>query len=267
MKITLLIIALLAPSAFGQSFSSASTTVPFAFKGNDAKLIAQSLLTSSLYKQKDEFETTVAYEARTSNLSAVTLGDGVKGDSQLIFKLTEFRRLLDLSGVTYNADTETLAVTLDVKEFTDVARKSYYNATVALAPSDYTNLGKYTGQNAFGVRIDITRSEFIQYRLVINNLKDFPGIKPRTIGYEPWKISIQMPATKARSAKDALGILYFGRLVKPYLGLDFLNKKPKIDSPSEIRATTYYIYVDLSEVWIFNSLTGEIYSKVRAASS
>ncbi len=264
MKLAFVIAILLVPVAFGQTLPKDSKKVPPSFKGNDAKLIARSLLTSPLYKRKDEFETSAAYEARTNNLAAATLGDGTKADSELVFKLAEFRRLLDLTKVSYDADAELLTLTLDVKEFTDLVGKSNYNATVALAPSDYRDLGKYIGENSFGVKREISRSEFDQYRLVVNNLKDFPGIRPRSIGYEAWKIPIKMPATQARDAKDVLAILYFARLVKPYLGLDFFDKKPKIDSPSEISSTTYYLYANVSEIWIFNSLTGEIYTKIRA---
>ena len=79
------------------------------------------------------------------------------------------------------------------------------------------------------------------------------------IGSKSW---IEKLAPK--EAKSHLGVLYIAKLAEPFFGLDFLDIDPKVDSPREIKTVSYFLIADVSEIWIFNSLTGEVYKKLKA---
>ncbi len=265
MKLTLLIVPFLAAVAFAQTLSPSATTVPATFKGSDAKAIAASLLVGPLRKPKDEFESTAAYEKRITNAEAVTLPDGSSASAQLVFKLTDLQGGSDGSGAYYDADMETLTLKLDVTAVSNYSDTIKAGArTVLLATPDFQDLGTYVGQNAFGVKREISRSKLTNYRLVINNELAFPQSEKMGYGYTPIHVSIKLPVVTARQAKDAFGILYFVKLARPYLSVSFFDKKPEIDSPSEVKSTTYFIYADVLEIWMFNSVTGQIYKKIKA---
>lgn len=271
MKAILLLTLILTTSLFGQTLSRDSAKVPPTFKGNDARIIAKGLLLSPLFKRKDEFESTAAYEKRLNDTASVTFADGSNAAAVLVFKVTDINgrgAALDSSGASYDADTETLTFKLDVTEFRNYeATIKAAEPTVLLAPSDYKDLGSYIGENAYGTKREVHKSEFTGYRLLINNELAFPKLTRTAYGYSPITVAVKLPPEQARQAKAAFGVLYFAKLVRPYLGLSFLSVEPKIDNPREIKNVTYNVYADVSEIWIFNTVSGEIYSKVRARES
>lgn len=74
----------------------------------------------------------------------------------------------------------------------------------------------------------------------------------------PISVDIKLTADAARVAKDNISVLYFVKLVPPYLGMDFLHATPKIDSPSDVELVTYHVYANVLAIWVVNGVTGEI---------
>ncbi|MEO8574093.1 MAG: hypothetical protein ABI481_08985, partial [Pyrinomonadaceae bacterium] len=112
--------------------------------------------------------------------------DGSNATAQLVFKLTDLKGGSDGSGASYDADTETLTLKLDVTELRNYSDTIKGGApTVLLASSDFQNLGTYVGQNAFGVKREISKSKLTHYRLVINNALEFPQSEKMGYGYTP----------------------------------------------------------------------------------
>jgi hypothetical protein len=231
-------------------------------KANDAQKISEGLLSSPLRKRKGEFETTAEYEKRRNNLAGTVLPDGSPADSVLSFVFAG-EDSISLRGLTakYDADTEEMSVSLNVSAFRDLLNErpgSTYG--LAVAPNKLEDMGKYVGVNGYGTTMEVSKSRLSEYRLAINNSDDFSFDKK---AYGAFKFPVlKMPPDIAKNTKPDFAVLYTGKLVQPFLGLDFIDIKPTITKPRELNAVTYYLYLNVTEIVLFNRKTGIVYSRI-----
>ncbi|CAN5363181.1 hypothetical protein BH10ACI1_BH10ACI1_19360 [soil metagenome] len=240
-------------------FNSQWQTVPTAFKGYNFANIFNVLSESPVLKEKSEFETTVEYSERISKFGSISIGGGLTASSQLVF----IELYKDVA--RYDADTQVFTILLPTDGFKQTVRENNrtFNKTflaTSAFPSVYKDEGEYTAQNGFGVQTKVKKGRLIIYKVGINNankLKEFANIG---IAGLPFKIS-NIPAAKAQELKPNLAALFVGKLVYPYFGSETARLEPTLTLPLETTFITCVLIVDISEVWFFNRVTGEIVLK------
>ena len=137
-------------------------------------------------KEKDEFETTTAYEERIKNLATQPLFGQLSPQS--IFAVS-----VDLGGVAkYNADKQQFEVEVFVGDGPYDSSVKFDNKFVSI----YTNsveekiLGTYTGENAYGAKREITKKERWLYNLLVKDAKRFKSTNAGSLNLLPWLTSL-----------------------------------------------------------------------------
>lgn len=259
-------ILLSAVSASAQTFDSGWTKVPPTFKGLDGKTIVERIRDSPSLKAKNEFETTPEYLERISSASRIILGQELTAERVLVFRYSgdnPFDRITSM----YDADTQRLKVNIK----TSLLNKILTNAAGRMENKVFTGVGiatfergptsTYIGENAFGVKRKITKSEYTFYKLAINNIEDITQTKVSWIA--PVSAEIEMPPARAKLVKANLEVIYVVKPVAPFHGFDAMQIKPTIDSPSDITTYTNFLIADVEEIWLIDGMSGEILSKMR----
>jgi hypothetical protein len=252
-------------SVFGQNFSADWQKVPVGFQGDDVEKIYKILSESSNLKEKSEFETTSDYQKRVTDLSKMAL-PGKSADSILAFV---YRPEKYVGRVTakYDADTQNLQVSILTRSvsYLDRTPKREFVDIIGVAAKDarLKSLGSYEGENAYGVKRTIEKSLMEYFTIGINNMASFR--KFHSSGYESgFKLLLPVPPAKAKDIKENLAVLYVGTLVPPFTALDGTVLEPTIDKPRRVSIGNYILTMNLSEIWIYNNLTGEVISKIKS---
>lgn len=235
--------------------------LPGKYVGHDYRKIYDAL---KRIKPKSEFEPTTDYEKRLAENATISLYGLLTVDSILAFSINQ-----DLD-IKYNADENVLTVSLEgdfyVGEITE--RGNYKKYAKFKLFEHYKKTGSYIGANAFNRKIQVEKGISNQYciafnimgKKVINN--SYSAIKGDDC--QEFKDSIILPAAEASKAKDNTAILFIGKLRPPYLDYGYSPGNPKIDYPYDIYRQYYSILMDVSEIWIYNIVSGEIYKKIKA---
>jgi hypothetical protein len=233
--------------------------VPLNFYGNDFSKLYALLLTS--FKAKDEFETTEAYQKRIAEGAERVLTGKLSANSLMAFRYDLTDKSIDFSA-KYNADKQVLSVVIESKLVSvlsfDNSLKSGYG--IPTKDAELNKLGTYEGQNAYGAKKEVEKSELNQYLFTFNNIREFkPFLSDNDISLE-----LSLPPEQAREAKSNLSYLLITRLSKPYAGIDVDRLTPKIDNPVDVTSFKRYLSGRIEEIWIYNRKTGEIYQKLKA---
>lgn len=255
--------------------------LPAGYQGQNIIGLSLSLLRETKTLEKGEFEKQADHEARLAKVVTAPLPAGLncgeKLDRNSLFAFIAF------DGVTQRYDPETGTMDIYIPGFTitnntvdhamiaieEGREKPRYFGDSALAFKSKQvseNLGTYIGHNAFGAKkqigtfrdtiFTIATPGSISIREVLSEEKD-----EKRYGNN-LSFSIPMPVAKAKSAKEDGRILFIGKLLFPYLGLDDRRSAPTFDSPIDITETTYSIAFDLQQIWYYNLKSGEIYKKI-----
>ena len=231
MKIILLALVtcfVLTLPALGQKFSESWTSVPNLFAGDDIRSVMRTLKLSPNVQPKDEFETIKEFIDRTRNLKAVNFGNGKTGESLLVFRYEPSKRQFPRSydpNASYNAETQMLTMTLPTQNI----------AAFLSAPRDLFLA-------APAVRLVNDRDISTTNYIAISNIDAF--------GNKSFTGDVKLPPAAARDAKNNLSFLIMGRIVIPFFD-------------NSVVPGYNVIYLEVSEVWFFNDLTGEIYLKLK----
>ncbi|HZL55578.1 MAG TPA: hypothetical protein VFC21_00760, partial [Bryobacteraceae bacterium] len=134
--------------------------------------------------------------------------------------------------------------------------------------ADLTGENHYVGVNAFGVRRNVTRSYSDTYELI---LADLNGIFEPT-GEGAYKASeapirLQMSADQARDLKPNLQIAIVCTVASPRVYEDIETEDATIISPLENHTWARFIAIRPDQVWVFDTRTGRIVSKLTGAAS
>lgn len=258
-----------AEQEFSQSpFDDSVEKLPANFIGHDPKKLYETL--AEKIKEKDEFETTAAYEERIKRAATDPLFGQLVTQSAFAVSvnLGEGAKSVSMSkAAKYDADKELLQVNIFVDD-------GPYDASVDFADkaaSLYTDvaedktLGTYTGENAYGAKREIVKRERWLYNILINDAKRFKIDTGDTLDSLPWLINLKfivpMNVEIAKSAKPNLRMLVIFNLSPPYTKNETSYSEPKIDNPSEVTIHDYYVCADVKSIWLYNGITGEVYAK------
>jgi TonB family protein len=262
------LVLLLVFSAFGQTFSPNWEKVPPSFNGNDFETIYDSLLLSRKFFQKNEFETTAKFNERVNNPVNIKLGGNLTAANTLVFVYKPFGNFVsDGLSAEYNADKEILSVKILTNSFDGQAGNTTDNRFLAyfgtaVKPSILKSDGSYIGENSFGVKRNIQKFSGNSFSLVVANISDF--FKANYNSTPSLETELNLPPAQARLVKNNLAVAYFMQLTSPYYGIDITESKPTIDVPKDIKIYHEFLFGNVSEIWLFDAVSGIVYSKLNA---
>ena len=274
MKFSILIILIftLGLTAFGQTFFSNWEKVPTIFNGNDFETIYSSLLLSRKFFEKDEFETTAKFIERINNPENIDLGNNLTAANTLFFVYKPSPKDYSFANrlfSEYDADNEDLKVTIGmafVSAYIDVAttnvRRLDFSATTVKSPTMKSE-GVYNGENAFGVKRTIEKFRGNTFSLAIANIKNFREADSLNQLF-PLRVSLKLPAIQAKSVKNNLAVAFTTKLIFPYYGIGSTEVKPTINEPVDITSYNQFLVGNVSEIWLFDKVSGTIYLKLTA---
>tara|TARA_R110002073_G_scaffold333744_1_gene521828 strand:- start:94 stop:894 length:801 start_codon:yes stop_codon:yes gene_type:complete len=208
--------------------------------------------------EQDEFETTEEFEQRKRS----TLNKEILEDN-LLLKAT-----YSSEHANYNADTEqfniqsfawtNLGVGWDrvFPRFNEykIEANFWSNHAAGLARTDEV-IGSYTGTNAFGNSVDVTKYQSTIYGVF--DRMSAKSVVTMEAGKKTWKmdfidnennrevIRIDVPRERARFLKENMQVGILVQPKPPYLVVTEDTKKPTRDYPAEIETTTYAFVADI----------------------
>ena len=189
---------------------------------------------------KGEFETSQEYSARYAKWRK----QGAWTTGRLIALSVPQPSNHDQFSVRYDADGQMMHV--EVKP----GYQCGPGHGLAIA-SSLRDAGSYVGSNAFGVKKSIKKS--------LLNVHCIFGIPHETV-------SFPMDREKAKREKASIRAILIGRIVEPFLESSSDYHSPTVTEPHETAYKFVGLKFDLKEVWAYNSVTGEIYSRPKAQS-
>jgi hypothetical protein len=240
---------------------------------------------------KDEFETTEAFKNRRQ----LSITSAVDNKKIYFFRLMDYlvpftkddsegyMATLILShyysNQKYNADNQKLILSIPISTVYS-SFYSKYGVKSSLDILSYKNRNSYAGQNAYGARVEVSRTETKKYDIAIVNERNLfmflqkykpleykEGYQSREIFSIP--IEIAMAPEIAKSETNLINILAVCKIKPPSKLLKLTDRdyqqisKPKFTTPYEDEENIYYIFSELLEIWIYNFKSGEIYLKLK----
>lgn len=176
--------------------------------------------------KKDEFESTLQFEARKSVFWLKNLGDA----SRIILDVP-----LPTSGLSYDADSGIMTVKYVVE--TDVGE----GVSRVTFSDRVDSKGDYEAQNGFGVRVNVQSLSSIKYKVEFpqSQMRDDQGLTNSLEWHLP------MSVNEARVFKALPHMLLWISLHDPYLIRKSEHMKATIDDPVEVWERTYIFPGDI----------------------
>ena len=221
--------------------------LPPRYSGSDCSAIARKL--KSFDVAKNEFETSTAYTARITALSSRKL-DGAHTLTDLIGFVEAGSDIKS----SYVADAGRLDVTA-----------KWYRITQSIEDNKYPGIfvsEKSTGEqrvvmsNAFGASVKGTQEQRAVCALAFANLSNVNDALGAI------STSIPMTPAEAKAAKQQLALMYIGTIAPPYVGTYDGTLEATMEDPRQISWHGDSVLLSLTDVWLFNRATGEVYKKM-----
>ncbi len=202
--------------------------------------------------QKGEFEKTSEYETRVNTWkNAKLLGDLKYGDT------FAFGIFSDNKSIKYNADTEELEILIYLTPHTlslETGGGNFYGIR------DVRWLEMIYNSQNFGSRVAQTR---MGIKTRVNSWGRYSvGVGLTDSSESIIKFSTKMSSLDARLAKPFIAIFAIVNITEPLKINDTKTTAATLDDPDEIVAFYNGFLVDLKSIWVVNSLTGKIITKV-----
>jgi len=246
-------------------FDKSVAKVPANFKGHDVVALFAAL--SAKLAGKGEFETTEAYNSRIAEVLTQPITGQLTPQSSmaLVVDLTPGGEYPDLK---YDADTQLLQVKeymgevpYDLGDY-DVRTKQ---RVISTGRETRKVLDVYEASNGYGAKADVVKTESQTYDLIMLNPKQF-GFKRSETDYlgdrQHIEFDLTMDVPTAQKVKPNLDLLIIFQIAPPYVGKAKRYFTPKINSPFDTTIHQHYVYVNVSEIWLYDSKTGEVYQKL-----
>ncbi|MCL1890075.1 MAG: hypothetical protein FWF99_06210 [Desulfovibrionaceae bacterium] len=197
----------------------------------------------------------------------------------------EFEKKEDYESRIKNIENENIKqFTIKLNGITPYSREFKYNidkeefvfeafSTDFMLVYEVTNLGSYSGENAFGVKKDIKKEERNIYSIKFNNIdkksKCFKNDKftfsfkcdPDTAKKIKQNLILIAEAIPSKSKVRASALSYLaGNAQETYSYTEetVVNQSPTISDPSDIKSTMYAVYAAARKFTVVNKETGDI---------
>jgi hypothetical protein len=248
------------PKSAAKSFDLAADRLPPGYQGHDIETLYQAL--RKAFPPKGEFETTEEYHKRLQSKHF----DGIYA-----FRYDDF------GGDIWQYDADKQLITLRIpfqREFKLEMTGDYFAGEVMTTNSiKYyrKQKGSYQAQNAFGVQVTVKRIEVTEYGFAVVNSSELT-LDPSAdrdvtmMGGKDYVVALTATPKDARILKKTLALLFLCQ-VKPrtgspaYIIEERTTKRPTIDSPYEGETIDRLVFVELLQIWVYDTKTGEIYAK------
>jgi len=132
-----------------------------------------------------------------------------------------------------------------------------------------TEKRNYDGMNIFGVSTQVYSEKSNIYSLLFNNWKDFVngGVTNDLIKFNckvnPL-IAKKIKENNTIGVNSILSAIFIGNVLKPYVSEGYYHSgTPTLSEAYEYEEKINYINFSLSEIWIYNKITGEILTKIK----
>lgn len=251
------------PKFVDDSFDVIVDRLPKNFKGNDPFHISKLLARHLKDFESTEFEKVEEYKLRMMSFANKKLTNKINFNDTLAFVVPFDKG----DEITYDADSSVMHMDLRVgtadNKYTEYwmkyrHRDSHGNfhdvspTAVVLSFKDIP-VKNYIATNAFNNKILVKSS--------ISKLIDLAIINDDDIMNYAVKLSFNIQSDKAKKLKQNGSILYVGNLIPPYYAKSAEFSNATLDQPLEVTLDIQYIAMKVTEIWIFDSISGEIYYK------
>jgi hypothetical protein len=240
----------------------AGDSLPSEFYGIPPVDILHVVNSASSSIAKEEYETNAQFDARVKA--------GIKERLAPLDLTTGYPLPVDFLKSTYDADSETLTVPLEV------TRGDQSDGQV-LRHSNYIELtrhekqyGSYTGHNAFGASADVAGKEATDIQLLLEKGDKFFTKAPLHADYSfsrdakvVWKIHWPRGEARDSGGSAQVGMLLVTRLRLAQVYEHDSNTTPTLKHPVELMEHTFYIPGEIKEVVIYVRSTGEVLKRIR----
>lgn len=223
---------------------------------------------------KGDYETNNDFEKRKIDaFSRKIIGD-ISANDLMIFSLSvENFKSYSSSSVRFNYDADDSKLSIyvfpETKTLSNIGAPDYmYSFGTELKGLDLfeidmelNNLGEYTGANAFGRTVDVTKSQLITYGIATNHIDSIKNNRSYYYSndekYESF-VDLSIDTKNAKDFVSDLAAMAVFRPKYPYLYFHFDSIKPTIEKPKETYYNYKYIYGDILYIVIYLKKTGEI---------
>lgn len=245
-------------------FDISMVELPPQYQGTNVVAVFKLLSLRSSNLEKGEFETTEQHLQRLKQLESLPLVGTVTSADLLAFTIES----IDIES-EYNADAQTLQVAILISKV--LSRTEFRDLPTLSVKGTFTDEGSYLGTNAFGVTARVTKSKIESYELAYANARDFAVSEyvrqrnRKSVLNPDSALLFQLPmdAPMAMRTKSNVQALAIVRLLSPYVSEDTHYSKATIDNPNAYYHINQYLKAHLTEVWLYDKLTGRIYFKAR----
>jgi hypothetical protein len=247
-----------------------ATKLPPHFLGDDAAAIYEAA-DKTLTLAKSEFESSSDYESRLRARTDKPFWQSRKADAHFAFVLgkawsgpppksptgDEIASLYGFVQAKYDADIKDLWITIPTESLSDPIAEN--DEWTSLWHRTETQLGSYTGTNAFGARRIVRRLHVQDVDLII---EDSGWLDHQCRPNENSRVCrIDMEASPARALAGKLRVVVVGSLVAPFTFHRDEVTPPTVDSPWELHHSHKLLHMRLDALLIANGETGEILRK------
>ena len=243
-------------------FDSSATTLPIDFRGNNQKELFEKIIITIKKNKKDEFETTEQWKQRVdSNLSQNIYGN-ININSLLSFVKDNSNATYDYNFI-YDADNKLINLDFSVYNWNiDINNDNLERYSIDLDEIS-SSTSSYVGENAYGAKTNAIEITSNRIRLILNNYNEYLPLL-MTNKYSPkMKIVINnIDATKAKSLKNTISLLFVVKLVSPYAAVTEKYFQATRNSPRGGTFINSNLITSISEIWVYDRKTGEVFKKI-----
>ena len=241
-----------------QSFDELAEKLPSGYKGVDMVKLCREIFIMDF--KKEDVETKAEYKERMRAKVKEPFMNDLTLQSTMVVQYD--------THVWYNADKETLFLGFPrISQYysSDYSSKNIITMSIVLTSEDNRT---YTGVNHFGVEVEVEETTLIEYTLVMAPFKvNRPKVNVASFDKKARCVPLKMKREEALKIKDKVACLVVFNLApvmrpgedNPFMTFDFFRKKPKLDSPTDIKARILGLIVKDVALWYYNIETGEIY--------
>ena len=250
------------PKFLGASLDLSQASLGPDFRGHDIIAIFEAIKTSPALKEKSEFESTAAFEARRAGIVEQPLFGRLTPSGYFGFVISEEPVLAPQ--FKYDADSQTLAITLEGSNQRFIMDRDEPTLNGILIQRIVRNRDSYVGSNAFGASGEVRRTYSEEYGVAFSqNNWLFGGserLRPR------FTYLMAMSPDQARAIKVDAKLLLVCRLSPPWFRHGAHGHDATISEPYETLIGDSYLQAAPEQLWVFNQKTGEVIRKLSAAS-
>ena len=251
------------------SFNRSLTKIPISFNGHNPIELYNNLHKRTTSLTKDEFESTAQFEQKLQIEKSKPIIGKLNEDSLFALIPNEIR--LHYSGFKYNADSMNLELAFELEAFKNYKNQSNkfdFSRKGIELQKKITEKRNYDGMNIFGVSTQVYSEKSNVYSLLFDNWTDFVngGVTNDLI-----KFNFKVDPIVAKKVKEnntigvnsILSAIIIGNVSKPYVCEGYYySGTPTLSEAYEYEEKINYINFSLSEIWIYNKITGEILTKI-----